>query len=219
MLQDHHWPGNVRELENTIERAVVLTTGSTITREAVTVDATMTRGCGRALVEAAPEHRMGRMPDDSPRARTVDGQATSRQAHGHHPASALLLSGQIPDSSTRTGRNPEVQESVGLADGPDASRRPSMNGRTRPRGSTTNDGRRQPFPRDVDRCPSATNRWSAAPCRIRPGPPIRAEACTHLPFRLFSEVVHRFVDDRGTGALGDGVPSAQDPRRPRRRRP
>ena len=54
-----------------------------------------------------------------------------------------------------------------------------------------------------------------APCRIRPGPPIRAEACTHLPFRLFSEVVHRFVDDRGTGAFGDGVPSAQDPRRPR----
>ena len=43
MLQDHHWPGNVRELENTIERAVVLTTGPTITRAAVTVDATMTR--------------------------------------------------------------------------------------------------------------------------------------------------------------------------------
>ena len=27
-LQEYHWPGNVRELENTIERAVVLTTGS-----------------------------------------------------------------------------------------------------------------------------------------------------------------------------------------------
>jgi len=40
-LQEYDWPGNVRELENTIERAVVLTTGSTITREAVTVDATM----------------------------------------------------------------------------------------------------------------------------------------------------------------------------------
>ena len=38
-LQEYHWPGNVRELENTIERAVVLTTGSTITREAVTVEA------------------------------------------------------------------------------------------------------------------------------------------------------------------------------------
>jgi transcriptional regulator with GAF, ATPase, and Fis domain len=39
-LQAYHWPGNVRELENTIERAVVLTTGSTITRDVVTVEAT-----------------------------------------------------------------------------------------------------------------------------------------------------------------------------------
>jgi transcriptional regulator with GAF, ATPase, and Fis domain len=38
-LQEYHWPGNVRELENTIERAVVLTTGSTITRDAVTIEA------------------------------------------------------------------------------------------------------------------------------------------------------------------------------------
>jgi transcriptional regulator with GAF, ATPase, and Fis domain len=38
-LQQHHWPGNVRELENTIERAVVLTTGSTIARDAVTFEA------------------------------------------------------------------------------------------------------------------------------------------------------------------------------------
>jgi transcriptional regulator with GAF, ATPase, and Fis domain len=37
-LQQYHWPGNVRELENTIERAVVLTTGSTIARDAVTVE-------------------------------------------------------------------------------------------------------------------------------------------------------------------------------------
>jgi transcriptional regulator with GAF, ATPase, and Fis domain len=38
-LQAHHWPGNVRELENTIERAVVLTTGPMITRESVTIQA------------------------------------------------------------------------------------------------------------------------------------------------------------------------------------
>jgi transcriptional regulator with GAF, ATPase, and Fis domain len=38
-LQEHHWPGNVRELENTIERAVVLTTGSTLARDAVTFEA------------------------------------------------------------------------------------------------------------------------------------------------------------------------------------
>ena len=40
-LQEYHWPGNVRELENAIERAVVLTTGSAITRDAVTVDGTV----------------------------------------------------------------------------------------------------------------------------------------------------------------------------------
>ncbi len=46
-LQEYHWPGNVRELENTIERAVVLTTGSTITRDAVTVEASVSvRGIG-----------------------------------------------------------------------------------------------------------------------------------------------------------------------------
>ena len=38
-LQEYHWPGNVRELEHAIERAVVLTVGPTITREAVTVEA------------------------------------------------------------------------------------------------------------------------------------------------------------------------------------
>ena len=34
-LREYSWPGNVRELENAIERAVVLTTGSTITRNAI----------------------------------------------------------------------------------------------------------------------------------------------------------------------------------------
>jgi two-component system, NtrC family, response regulator HydG len=38
-LQEYHWPGNVRELEHTIERAVVMTTGSTIRRDAVTFEA------------------------------------------------------------------------------------------------------------------------------------------------------------------------------------
>jgi two-component system response regulator AtoC len=42
-LQQYHWPGNVRELENTIERALVLTPGSTITRDAVTVEPAMSR--------------------------------------------------------------------------------------------------------------------------------------------------------------------------------
>jgi DNA-binding NtrC family response regulator len=36
-LLNYDWPGNVRELENTIERAVVLSTGNTITAQAVSV--------------------------------------------------------------------------------------------------------------------------------------------------------------------------------------
>ncbi|MFN7915083.1 MAG: sigma-54 dependent transcriptional regulator [Vicinamibacterales bacterium] len=36
-LQQYEWPGNVRELENTIERAVVLTPGSTVTAQSVSV--------------------------------------------------------------------------------------------------------------------------------------------------------------------------------------
>ncbi len=36
-LQQYDWPGNVRELENTIERAVVLSTGPVITAKAVSV--------------------------------------------------------------------------------------------------------------------------------------------------------------------------------------
>ena len=40
-LHAYHWPGNVRELENAIERAVVLTTGSAITSEAVTLGGTV----------------------------------------------------------------------------------------------------------------------------------------------------------------------------------
>jgi transcriptional regulator with GAF, ATPase, and Fis domain len=45
-LQAYDWPGNVRELENTIERAVVLTTGSTISREAVTFETASRRTVG-----------------------------------------------------------------------------------------------------------------------------------------------------------------------------
>jgi len=36
-LQQYDWPGNVRELENTIERAVVLSTGSMLTADSISV--------------------------------------------------------------------------------------------------------------------------------------------------------------------------------------
>ena len=43
-LLNHPWPGNVRELENTLERAVVLTTGATIAHDAIMMDsATVSR--------------------------------------------------------------------------------------------------------------------------------------------------------------------------------
>lgn len=46
-LQAYHWPGNIRELENVIERAVVLTTGATITRDAIVLEP---EGSARASV-------------------------------------------------------------------------------------------------------------------------------------------------------------------------
>jgi len=36
-LQEYDWPGNVRELENTIERAVVLSPGATLTAQSISV--------------------------------------------------------------------------------------------------------------------------------------------------------------------------------------
>ncbi len=42
-LMNYAWPGNVRELENTIERAVVLTTGSILTSAAVTIESISVR--------------------------------------------------------------------------------------------------------------------------------------------------------------------------------
>jgi transcriptional regulator with GAF, ATPase, and Fis domain len=42
-LMNYAWPGNVRELENTIERAVVLTTGPILTSAAVTIESVSVR--------------------------------------------------------------------------------------------------------------------------------------------------------------------------------
>jgi transcriptional regulator with PAS, ATPase and Fis domain len=48
-LQDYSWPGNVRELENVMERAVILTNGSSITPVVIPL-----RGAATALSDGAP---------------------------------------------------------------------------------------------------------------------------------------------------------------------
>ena len=46
VLVGHHWPGNIRELEHTIERAVVLATGTVITLDDVMIESTEVDGPG-----------------------------------------------------------------------------------------------------------------------------------------------------------------------------
>jgi transcriptional regulator with GAF, ATPase, and Fis domain len=45
-LQRHGWPGNVRQLENTIERAVVLTTGRLIPRDSIVIEGSPVAAAG-----------------------------------------------------------------------------------------------------------------------------------------------------------------------------
>ena len=49
LLQSHHWPGNIRELENTMERAVALTTGDTITLDVIAFESSMRRDRAQPL--------------------------------------------------------------------------------------------------------------------------------------------------------------------------
>ena len=98
-LQQYDWPGNARELENTIERAVVLSTGRHAggarhlgPRAAGHADA------GAAVAAPAPESRMGGARNRPPRARSVARrQEGRRRADGDQPARPQLLPGEIPD--------------------------------------------------------------------------------------------------------------------------
>jgi len=49
VLRRHHWPGNIRELQNVIERGVIMTTGSVLSRQTTEH---MRRLGGAALVSA-----------------------------------------------------------------------------------------------------------------------------------------------------------------------
>ena len=67
LLQTYRWPGNVRELENVIERAVVLTTALTITREAMLIEPAAAPRSTADFIEAPSEGRMDRAARQSGR--------------------------------------------------------------------------------------------------------------------------------------------------------
>ena len=73
-LQAADWPGNVRELENTVERAVVLSPGSTIGPDVVRLlGVTTAPPPGLPSLQPAAEPRVGRARDRAARARKRDG--------------------------------------------------------------------------------------------------------------------------------------------------
>jgi len=55
VLMDYHWPGNVRQLENTIERAVALSTGSILDTDDIHLDSGSTRPQTAATAPVLPE--------------------------------------------------------------------------------------------------------------------------------------------------------------------
>ena len=66
-LQRHAWPGNVRELRHTIERAVILASGKTITRAQLPLQ-----------WGAAPDHTMAAVPDDLASLRDLERDMVQR---------------------------------------------------------------------------------------------------------------------------------------------
>ena len=97
-LTRYEWPGNVRELENTIERAVVLTTGPLLTRRDRLADERRSTPARRGLpslklhqnLEWAERETMRRALEQV--ARRQEGR---RRADGHQPARAQPLPAEI----------------------------------------------------------------------------------------------------------------------------
>jgi formate hydrogenlyase transcriptional activator len=55
-LQSYAWPGNVRELENVIERALIVTTGSTLAVDAGFLGGTRGQAAGTSLDDVQRAH-------------------------------------------------------------------------------------------------------------------------------------------------------------------
>ena len=112
-LAAYEWPGNVRELENTIERAVVLSTNGAISAPSISVLGVATgQSSALPVAEAAHEHRVDRTGNDPPRARQRRRRQEGRGGFdGHQPARAELLpreiqvpiTGRVSDYAPRNG--------------------------------------------------------------------------------------------------------------------
>jgi DNA-binding NtrC family response regulator len=55
LLMDYHWPGNVRQLENTVERAVALSSAPVIDADDIHLDAGASRNSANATAAVLPE--------------------------------------------------------------------------------------------------------------------------------------------------------------------
>jgi len=74
-LQDYAWPGNVRELRHTIERAMIVTSGPTLTIKIPPRSSSRGRSTGEKLVEVEAEHIRSVLDSCGWRVRGVGGAA------------------------------------------------------------------------------------------------------------------------------------------------
>lgn len=88
MLMEYHWPGNVRQLENSVERAVALSSGRVIDVDDIHLDST--HGKGGALSSVAPDQLL---PEGMTLEQWEDNMIKEalRRANGNKSQAARLL--------------------------------------------------------------------------------------------------------------------------------